>query len=667
MARKVNKPVKSSIAEVTDPAPGVAPTSPSMRRIKHVERRGHVFSPQAPSLGDFKLTALPDMPDLRDRIYEPTLRSLTPTYDMAMPGGFEVGNQGSSQACTGFSLAHVLDVLHLKSQDKIPPTSQMMLYHMAKLNDEWDGTGYEGSSIRGALKGLARHGVCARALAAFDPAPISWEPTVAQSKDARNTRLGAYYRLRPQINDYHAAINEVGAIYVSAIIHKGWQKPKANNGKKAISFMPESPSLGGHAFAIVGYDADGFIVLNSWGSGWGDNGRAHWSYADWAANVVDAWVLQLAITAPSAFGLVARQALLADNKQGLFGKTDISTQDIKGHFINIDDGILQKKDPFATPDMAETAKAILDPASNSGKGYQHLVIYAHGGLNGLEGEAHRIAGMRRVFKRYGIYNLHMMWGTDFLGEIFQKAGPTIQSRMGGLASDISDAVFEQTAKTLGGARVWRHIKEDAANAFTPQAPFGGGIEGLSPVLTKLASAAKPPKIHIVAHSAGCILVAHLLNWLADSALKTLKIDSIHLMAPACQNALLKQAYETVATKGTPIRIYNLSDKMEQDDIVGLPWLPLLRYNKSLLYLVSNAFEPLDSNLAGMEKFAANLPAWPSLEVTYSKTGGKMGNTTSASTSHGGFDNDGATLTSVISHILGTAAKPPVKDSELAGF
>jgi Papain family cysteine protease/Alpha/beta hydrolase of unknown function (DUF900) len=639
------------------------PSLPPQRRVTHLERRGHVFSPKAASLGNFKLTALPDMPDLRDRIYEPTLRTLTPTYDLAFPKGFEVSNQGESQACTGFSLAHVLDALHLKSQDKIPPSSQMMLYHMAKLNDEWDGTGYEGSSIRGALKGLARHGVCARALATFDPVPLSWEPSVAQSKDARNTRLGAYYRLRPEINDYHAAINEVGAVYVSAIIHKGWSSPKKLNGRKAISFASEAPSIGGHAFAIVGYDAEGFIVLNSWGEAWGDKGRAHWSYADWAANVVDAWVLQLAVTAPSAFGLVARQALLADNRRDAFGRPAVSTQDIKGHFINIDDGVLQKKDPFATPDMAETAKAILDPASNNGKGYQHLVLYAHGGLNGLDDEAHRIAGMRPVFKRYGIYNLHMMWGTDFLGEIFQKAGPTIQSRMGGIASDISDAVFEQTAKTLGGARVWRHIKEDAQNAFTPQAPFGGGIEGLLPVLSKLATAPNPPKIHIVAHSAGSILVAHFLNWLASSALKTLRIDSIHLMAPACQTALLTQAYKSLASKGTPIRLYNLSDKLEQDDFVGLSALPLLRYHKSLLYLVSNAFEPTDGDLAGMEKFAAELPTWPSLEVTYAKKDGKV----CASTSHGGFDNDGATLTTIISHILGTAAKPPVKDSELTGY
>ncbi len=51
---------------------------------------------------------------------------------------------------------------------------------------------------------------------------------------------------------------------------------------------------GAHAFAIVGYDAEGFWVMNSWGRGWGAEGFGHWSYEDWRKHVLDAWVLRLA-------------------------------------------------------------------------------------------------------------------------------------------------------------------------------------------------------------------------------------------------------------------------------------------------------------------------------------------------------------------------------------
>ena len=32
---------------------------------------------------------------------------------------------------------------------------------------------------------------------------------------------------------------------------------------------------------VVGYDYNGFIVRNSWGAYWGDNGYCHFPYEDW--------------------------------------------------------------------------------------------------------------------------------------------------------------------------------------------------------------------------------------------------------------------------------------------------------------------------------------------------------------------------------------------------
>ena len=49
-------------------------------------------------------------------------------------------------------------------------------------------------------------------------------------------------------------------------------------------------SLGGHAFAIVGYNEVGFLVQNSWGPDWGNGGFATLPYDDWFDSVYDAWV-----------------------------------------------------------------------------------------------------------------------------------------------------------------------------------------------------------------------------------------------------------------------------------------------------------------------------------------------------------------------------------------
>ena len=121
--------------------------------------------------------------------------------------------------------------------------SARMLYEMAKRNDEWTGTAYEGSSIRGALSGFHRNGVCSEAIAP-DRGSASWVLTYARAKEARDIRLGAYYRLQPDLSDYHAAINEIGAIYVSAQIHSNWEAPE--NGR----IMPGGRPAGGHAFVL---------------------------------------------------------------------------------------------------------------------------------------------------------------------------------------------------------------------------------------------------------------------------------------------------------------------------------------------------------------------------------------------------------------------------------
>lgn len=87
-----------------------------------------------------------------------------------------------------------------------------------------------------------------------------------------------------------AAIREVGAIYVSARVHRGWFLRKSS----ALPTIRLRPSItGGHAFAMVGYTPDGFIVQNSWAHDWGFNGFAIVTYPDWIQHGTDAWVAVL--------------------------------------------------------------------------------------------------------------------------------------------------------------------------------------------------------------------------------------------------------------------------------------------------------------------------------------------------------------------------------------
>lgn len=628
----------------------------------HVGNRIYLTRRASSGTDDRTLDILPDFPDIRDRIYQPNLRRLEPSKFPRI--AFPIRDQGNENSCVGHSLAHVIDVLQYSTDDvELSPqrASARMLYEMARRNDEWAESPHEGSSLRGAIKGLFRNGVCDDNLTGANAK--NWILTYELAKQARETRLGAYFRLQPDISDYHAALNELGAIYVSAQIHENWKKPIGGR------IMPGGAALGGHAFVILGYDAEGFWVLNSWGETWGKRGTAHWCYADWAATVMDAWVLQLGVRAPNAFGAIAGPS--PTSRTGLFGVGDPNRAEILGHFINIDDGQLIETGKFASPqpeEMQETVKRLILPASNSGNGYQHLVIYAHGGLNSTVAEARRIAAWKGadIFGRNGLYNFHLMWASDFLDEAL---GEMSKSTTGLAGSGFSDWLFEAGPGKHFGNRAWRNMKGDAEAAFSGRADYDGGYRGLLPLLQGLDKANARPKIHLVGHSAGSIVLGRLLSALDRFKLSNIEIESIHLMAPACTVEFFFDHYSPylkgkrkIALKDK-VYLYMMSDGLELADTVGtdIPLTP--SYSHSLLYLVSRAYEEKPNTpIAGMQLYQKFMPTSEKLRIDVSVSG------TTMSRSHGGFDNDATTLTTIMSRILGGTApqKPPLPE-ELTGY
>ena len=104
-----------------------------------------------------------------------------------------------------------------------------------------------------------------------------------------------------------SAIYETHAIYVSADVHDGWnrvQENSANRSRTRLIGPPHKPiDVGGHAFALVGYTADGFIVQNSWGPTWGYHGFAYCLTKTGSRYGTDAWTL--ALGAPMAVVLIS--------------------------------------------------------------------------------------------------------------------------------------------------------------------------------------------------------------------------------------------------------------------------------------------------------------------------------------------------------------------------
>ena len=142
---------------------------------------------------------------------------------------------------------------------------------------------------------------------------------------------------------------------------------------------PSSTMEGGHAFAMIGYNSQGFIIQNSWGPKWGSRGFAVWLYEDWLQNINDGWVFRLAIPTPNIFGLTSRSRITMEAESG---KAAPNRLEIAGHFVHFDDGKLKERGDYwsSAEDILKTVE-LVQQSVNTEKAYDHLLLYAHGGLN----------------------------------------------------------------------------------------------------------------------------------------------------------------------------------------------------------------------------------------------------------------------------------------------
>src|SRR5256712_13741493 len=195
-----------------------------------------------------KRNIVPDRPDLRDRPYIPVLHA-PPPPEMAPQLKLPVLNQERTNACTGFALASVVNFLLRKHRDPAaPPMSPFMLYSMARRYDEFPGAAEDsGSSLRGAMKGWYKHGVCRLDLwrrpemprPAAKPADDWW-------LDAARRPLGAYYRVDTRsVTDMHVALSDVGVLYASVVCHGGGAQGRGGREGKADRANPPGGGAAG--------------------------------------------------------------------------------------------------------------------------------------------------------------------------------------------------------------------------------------------------------------------------------------------------------------------------------------------------------------------------------------------------------------------------------------
>lgn len=157
------------------------------------------------------------------------------------------GDQGQTPQCVAYAWTHWLEDGPVKHGGPSPIIAPSVLYREAQKVDEWPGENYDGTSVRAGAK-------------------------VLTSKE-----LVSSYEWAFGIDDVIRTLLEVSPMVVGT----NWYGDMFN--PDPAGFIHVGGGIaGGHAYLLDGVSlpAEHFRLKNSWGRGWGNDGFALISFAD---------------------------------------------------------------------------------------------------------------------------------------------------------------------------------------------------------------------------------------------------------------------------------------------------------------------------------------------------------------------------------------------------
>jgi hypothetical protein len=515
------------------------------------------------------------------------------------------------------------------------------------------------------MKGWHKHGVTTEArwpYRARGKKGIDRELTEERARDALRRPIGTYYRIiDSDVSHLQSGVVEGDAVLVSAWIHSGWREENLLSRKGGLKrIRPQTGKIGLHAFAIIGYMPEGFIIQNSWGTGWGSRGCALLSYEDWFENRQDAWVARPGPETRDSGGAPKIFVVgFAGGGAETRAETSASGLDLDPrvlpYLVNTGDrGELSSAGRLATKkeELPQMARQVLTTPVLS-DGFRHVILYAHGGLNSETFSAKTAARLWSFCKQRNVGAYFFIWESGVSESVLgwlksddDASGP-VRFSLGDAWENIKRGAGKivRSAQRLMGEKLapvvremfWDEMKGRAQGASASQ---GGGALFATELFRVLAGTPGDRyKIHLVGHSAGSIY----LGFLYQEVLKGLFSDhsnvtlaSIQFMAPAVTIERTKEAFFTdtgCAVSRDKFLVYMLKPRNEENDNIKI-------YPSSLLTYVKDHLEDRNRRvpLLGIRTdFDAGVDfAWP-IQAT-------------SSVRHGDFDDEGREVDEIIDGI-----------------
>lgn len=198
---------------------------------------------------------------------------------------WKVADQGSTGSCVGWATAdsvlrwHFVRAGRLSSSQLLSPR---FVWMASKETDQFNTRPSafietEGTSLKAALDVARKFGVVRDLTLPFTSGKLYPGRASTFYAVAAQRKILAYFNLGTSLTNWRTWLATKGPILTRLDVDDTWDLATENAGE-LDEYKPET-TRGGHAVALVGYRPGAFIVRNSWGTGWGDNGFAYASLA----------------------------------------------------------------------------------------------------------------------------------------------------------------------------------------------------------------------------------------------------------------------------------------------------------------------------------------------------------------------------------------------------
>jgi C1A family cysteine protease len=204
-------------------------------------------------------------------------------------------DQGSESSCTGNAWADLCKYVWKKDLQKdVNPSRNFIYYNEREI--EQDTPLDNGATLRSGAQVLSDTGFCLEETWGYSQGTLYTPPPVGCYTQAASYKIKSYIA----VQDNHMArlyCLASGYPFVFGMTVTASFETQ-NVSETGIVPMPtqEDKVIGGHAIMAVDYDdaRQVFVVLNSWGSSWGDNGFFYLPYSYMESNLTsDYWTLRV--------------------------------------------------------------------------------------------------------------------------------------------------------------------------------------------------------------------------------------------------------------------------------------------------------------------------------------------------------------------------------------